>query len=345
LDNDVNIFYLGSSLCLEIISGEFGQNVKIVELDERSVLEIEKFADTLVGDILFIGVQNRFLPEVAKKLKMYSIFVDLLGWFWDSIPESHLVADKIYWTNFFNLINGKKSIPDKVDVVGLMHDFIPVNADTQNPFILVSLGGAKNPLVNGLQVNYLKLTCLIFSKLSELLKLKILIASSFDAIEFMKKECIKEINCPSLEFSTFTHKQMLTKMSESSFHYSIGGQGATMESYLAQVPTGFFLPSNLSQEDFQKEIKVSLPQIQTLTWEELLMKEDVFLGMKEKDAIIKIDSICKEIISDNILLNKCIQLLSNMYKNPDTEGVNSLINQMGNDGAKNIVDDIITLLK
>jgi hypothetical protein len=230
LDNDLNIFYLGSSLCLEIISGEFGQNVKIVEIDERSVLEIERFANTLVGDILFVGVQNRFLPEVAKKLRMYSIFVDLLGWFWDSVPESHLVANKIYWTNFFNLLNNKKSIPDKVNVVGLMHDYIPVNTDTKNPFVLVSIGGAKNPLVNSLQTNYLRLTRLIFSRLSIFLNVKILIVSSFDAIEFMKKDSDEESVKSNLEFGTFSHKQMLRKMSECNFHYSIGGQGATMES-------------------------------------------------------------------------------------------------------------------
>ena len=333
------IYFLGSSLCREIIEKELQESSIIIsDINERNTTDLEHYINNIQGDIICIGFQNRFIIEVSKKLGIKSIFIDGLGWFWDITPTSHLLADKIYWTNFPNLSSKEKIIPPSVAVIGLMQEICVHKEDFNNPFCLVSLGGCINPLTTGLQENYLLLTIKVFENVYKKINIPIKIALGSFAKKFLETNTIIPTG---ITIHSFDHKTMLMEFSHCHHHFSIGGQSSTMEALQSSIPTTFYLPSNLSQIAFQDIFEKHLPGNFYSQWSIFLGNEASFSIDNEAKAIADIDNISKKILTNNLLINKIADNLIKGFNNKDKNKLFDIVKSLGSTGAQQITSDII----
>ena len=297
---------MGSGICLEILESDFvSKGLKVIKIDERSEDELERFLSNLKGQTLCIGFQNRFIPIVAKKLKIECYFVDGLAWFWEKTPDSHFTANKVYWTNFLNIYFGDKKVPPSVKLIGTLHSTIKrkyKNGDKK--FILVSLGGAKNPLRGGLQENYLKLVVNVFDKICKDLLMKIEITSGADATKFMSNYNLYNTKNKNLIFKNYSHDKMMQRFSVAYHHFSVGGQTSSMEAISSKTPTSFFLPSNFAQVEFQEYLKKYINTDLYCGWD-FFIRLDKKKKLNEKSYIKIIDKLSEKLFNNEDFIKKC----------------------------------------
>lgn len=340
LTKNNKVYFIGSLFLMNIVPDIPGV-IKIV-LNERSNGELEDFLLSLDMNTICIGVQNRFLPVVCKKHGIYCHYIDGLIWLWKKIPESHLIADKVYWTRFPGFPKDNQSIPENVTVIEGIFETIKQNQ--LNPKdVLFNLGGCKNPLTKKLQQNYL----ILFIKVISQLDIKnITIATSKEAANFLKNY-IAESNMQfksKIEIDSYNHDELLFELSNSNVSITLGGQASTMETVFSNIPLGFYLPSNLSQVLQQKAYSFAEEKISKFSWEQLGYSDQKLLNLDEKSAIEFIDEISKNASENEVsqiskVLQKKIDIL---YKSNPT--YTTLKKIMGKHGSKQIVDNVIKKL-
>lgn len=337
--NPSNIHFIGSDLCREIIEKELVcSKITICDLNERNVLEIKNYLQNFESDTVCIGFQNRFIIEVANKLKIKNIFIDGLGWFWKKIPISHLSASNVYWTNFPNLLHKEKNIPNNVSVIGLIQESCTWTPDKENPFYLVSLGGCINPLVSGLQENYLILAMKVFNKISSIKKINIKVVLGNTARIYLEKNNLVSKN---ISVHSYEHSEMMKVFSKCQHHFSIGGQSSTMEALQSKIPTTFYLPSNLSQIAFQKIFQQFIPGEFYCNWQNYTENTDIFNENNEEYIINVINEISSEIAYNEIIINKIANNCIQNIDNPAKEELFKLVSELKFNGAEQIISEII----
>jgi hypothetical protein len=334
-----NVYFLGSGICLEILEKDFiNKGLKVVEIDERNIGNLEVFLATLKGKTLCVGFQNKFIPVAAKNLGIKSFFVDGLAWFWENTPESHFVADQIYWTNFLNIHFKDKEIPSKVKLIGTLHSSINRCLDHKNRYIIVSLGGAKNPLVGGLQEDYLKLAVQVFASLANQLSINIEMVAGLDACKLMKEYNSTELKNNYLSFKNYSHDVMMNKFSGAEHHFSVGGQTSSMEALSSKVPTSFYLPSNLSQVRFQEYIDKYVSKNLSCNWE-LFRGVDTDMIFDEKHFISYINKISGELVGDQDFIKKCVSRCV-FTMNQEMSNIFKIFDEMNSGGGDILIEDI-----
>lgn len=335
-----NIYFLGSGICLEILESDFvSKGLKVIKIDERSKNELERFLRNLKGQTLCIGFQNRFIPIVAKKLKIECYFVDGLAWFWKKTPDSHFTANKVYWTNFLNIYFGDKKVPQNVKLIGTLHSTIKRKYKYgDRKFLLVSLGGAKNPLRGGLQKNYLKLVVNVFDKICKDLLMKIEITSGADATKFMSNYNLHKTKNKNLIFKNYPHNKMMQRFSVAYHHFSVGGQTSSMEALSSKTPTSFFLPSNFAQVEFQEYLKKYINTDLYYGWD-FFIRLDNKKKLDEKSYIKIIDKLSERLFNNEDFVKKCEnRCLYTMSKNMGE--IFRIFAGMNKGGGKEIIQDI-----
>lgn len=342
--SEFEIHFIGTGLCLEIVQKEFKkEGIKVIDLNERDEGLLRQYLLSVNNEsesIICVGVQNRFIPKIAKELGIPSIFIDGLGWFWNHVPESHLLADRIYWTNFPNLHEGDKKIPDGVTVVGLLQDSCVWKPNIANPYYIVSLGGCTNPLKEGLQENYLSLALKVFSSINLETKIPIRMILGNPARLFLEKN---ELIPPGVSIHSYTHKEMMESLSMCSHHFSIGGQSSTMESLVSGIPTTFFLPSNMSQVFFQKVFDKYCSGNYYSNWDSYIHDIGELEETDELTSINLIDQFSKRILNDDKILNQIVKHCISSMNTSDKDKLIKLVRGLGLDGARHIALDILNL--
>lgn len=333
--------FIASGLCFEIIQKEFSNTrVNIINIDERNPEALSEYLSSLEGGVVCVGSQNRFIINAAKRIGLKSIFIDGLGWFWETIPESHLVADKIYWTNFPNLMMQDKVIPERVSVVGLLQDSCVWAPDLQNPFYLVSLGGCSNPIRSGLQENYLKLIMNILANIYIKTGVSIEVALGDSAREYVLKNSLTPVG---VTVHTYDHFDMMQRFSQCTHHFSAGGQSSSMEALISKVPTTFYLPSNMSQVFFQKVFNRYCSGDYYTHWESVIAGLVEFNESSELLAIDMIEDFSGQILGNNVLIDKIVNHCIKTIQSPNSD-IFKLVEELGNNGAQKIVSDIASWL-
>lgn len=335
---NTTIYFLGSLLCREIIEKELQKTpIILVDIDERSVIDLEHYIKNIQGDIICIGFQNRFIIEVSKKMGAKSVFIDGLGWFWEITPSSHLLADKVYWTNFPNLLSKEKVVPNSVTIVGLIQETCIRQEDFLNPFCVVSLGGCTNPLTTGLQENYLLLTIKIFENIYQKINIPIKIALGNSAKKFLQDNILIPTG---ITIHSFDHISMLVEFSHCHHHFSIGGQSSTMEALKSSIPTTFYLPSNLSQIAFQDIFEKYVAGNFYSHWNDYIENKFLFSKNNEVATIAYIEKLSEEILYNNLLIDRIANNIIDGFNSKEKYKLFDIVNTLGSHGAKQIISDI-----
>lgn len=330
---DADVVFVGSGLCLEIISGV---PVKIVHLDERDEVEIENYLKTL-SNAYVISSQNRFCIKVAKKLNIPCAFIDVLAWFWREIPADHLLADEIFWIKFPRIEN---SVPKDKNNIHLVSSIIATTSGgLKENQLIVHIGGAKYPLMDHLPYQYLNLISkgLNSIKAGEPFK-RILVVGGAESVNYLRQK----VTNMDITLCSLPQDKFINELERSSHLLTTAGVSSTLESFSLNVPTSFLLPLNLSQIALTDVLEKHGAYVQGLGWQKYLKINNNLRSISEKEALVEIDNYAR-IIDENEELSKRFvnDFLAIAKSIPKNEGQRKIIEYMGNSGGKEIVDILV----
>ncbi len=331
------VIFAGSSLCLEILKGS---KVNTVEVDERNEVEIERFLKK-IDNAHVIGSQNRFSIKVAKKLSIPSAFIDVLAWFWKTLPAEHLMADEIFWLKFPDIEN---KIPNNQTNIHIVSSVITTGPEVKKQNLLVvHVGGAKYPLIKSIPYAYLSLLSKGLNALAELrMYNKILVVGGSEAAAYLRSK----ISNPSITVTSLSNGDFIRELEKSSHILTTAGVSSTLESFSAKTPTSFLLPINLSHLALTDLLKRQRACPQMLQWNSYISVDENIRDLNEKDALTLIDSYAQR-VDGEVELSKCyIKDFIEMAKSiPDNVGQSKLIEYMGNSGGEEIAKTLINKWK
>lgn len=332
--NYVDIIFAGSGLCMEIISEV---PIKKVYLDERNENQIKDYLCSLDNPFV-IGSQNRFCIRAAKKLNIPCSFVDVLAWFWNKIPEDHLLADEIFWIRFPNIKDKMTEGYNNIHLVSSIISTLPP-AISKKKRLMIHIGGAKYPLSNEIPYSYLNL----IAKGSNALKISenfdhIIFAGGSEAVNYLKQKIVNK----KLLLVSLAKEKFIQKLSQSAHMMTIAGVSSTLESFSLNVPTSFLLPLNLSQIALLNVLLKNKCAPNYLQWDNYVEVNKNLMDMTEKDAIVEINKYATIVNNDDKLSKKFIDDFANMAELiPNNSKQVKLIEYIGDSGADEIVDILI----
>lgn len=324
---DSKILICGSDMLLKIANANF-EKIKINDRDEEAIFHKLK---SLKGKIYVFSSQNRFAIKAAKRLDIPTAFLDGLAWFWEKIPDDHLLADVIFWINYPGI---RKKIVDKFnDVIRVISGITPkINKDvSKREDIIFYIGGCRNPLTP-LPTSYLSLTAKLLEYALEL-KIPLKIVTDELSKEFLKKFKYLAKNLKSYEHSLF-----VKKIANSYRFVTNGGQTAVMEAASVGANISFYLPINLSQHALIKMINKNSSKDNYLDWKAYAKVPPNLNSFSEKEAIQILETLSDKILKDDkqlqCLTDDFISLLTD--KRPPLKP--KMLESMGDSGAKEIFD-------
>lgn len=337
--NDVYIYFVGSKECQGILP-EF-DGIRSVVLDERDTVCLKAFLENCEGDVLAVGVQNRFIVDAGKSVGCKTIFLDVLAWMWQEIPITHLIADEIIWMRFLGIEKQYDRYASKnIHIIEGMYTVVDRKSSSITGSVLFCVGGGFNPLRNGIQENYLRLLARVIRD-SKTIYNKIEIATGIQAADFLRN-CLRDDS--RIDVVTLNHDDFMNRLSHVSNLISVGGQSSTMEAILSGTPVKFFIPSNLSQMALQ--VKFSQELGDGLLWwkKEFETLLNIVKNTSEKDFIDKLELLSKDILSDDEKVNRLISRFERMmdvsmnveYSN----GISDMGKWIGSQGAEQLANKI-----
>lgn len=334
---ETNLIFAGGKYCQSIINHK---NCQLISVDERSVMELEKLISSQENPYVF-GAQNRFAIMAAKKLKVPCAFLDGLAWFWDKIPDSHFLADKIFWTNFIDLEDklkkyksSSKSSIKLVSGIGTSRDSmakIKLKRNLAKSYSLVNLGGGENPLNFDIPRIWLKIIAL---SLKEIKDRKILVSGSEKMIKnLIKFKLPTNIICQSL-----THSQFIKALKRADRLVTPGGQMATTEAMSLGVPVCFLPSYNLSQAIFQIKARQEFAAPLRCDWQDIGLEVP---RVDEKKAIIIYDKYAKLVLERNWWQQEIVYNIKNLFiLTSNFSGQQKFIRRIGTNGAEEIAKEL-----
>ncbi|MFH1049240.1 MAG: hypothetical protein V1732_06290 [Patescibacteria group bacterium] len=329
---EIDIIFAGSRLCREIIDND---QIKIVDIDERSRDQIKFFLKTLDNPHI-ISFQNRFAIKAAKALNLRSAFLDILAWFWNEIPQEHLLADIIFWIRFPG-IEKKMPLSRKIYVVSGIITVLP-NLKKKNQ-LMIHIGGAKYPFSNNAPTNYLNLLADALNGFSckNIYKSTLFIGGS-EAIEYIKQKSINR----DIIFASLSQKEFIKELSQSVHVFTTAGLSSTLESFSQKIPVSFLLPINLTQFVLINMLKRYNACPQYMGWNNYVKVKNNLTKMTEKDAINEFNDYAKKIsLNLNIKQKFTRDFIRKANTIPNNTNQNSLVDYIGNTGAKEIAKILI----
>ena len=297
---ELPLVFLGAGLCLEVIRNNpvEWKRLKIIEGNERDISFLSSSITELKNPHV-ISSLNRFVIQVANKNKIPNALIDSLGWFWEKRPEGFDLADIYFYNNFGSKLEVSNSLSYKIPLIITGHA-----TSKQTDSIIFNIGGAKNPLVNGLQKNYLKLLILLIDRLPRIIQKKIIITGGRDAIKFLKKE--DKTNECVCSFRSFSYFEFEEQISSSQMVITPAGMGVTLSSVFLQKPIIIYLPENLSQIKLGKVISDRVITPYVLEWGNYIstFNSDT---ISEGDSILEIDNYSLQVIRNRKIFEKLLK--------------------------------------
>jgi hypothetical protein len=328
---NVDLIFAGSGLCLEILPSKY----KSFILNERDETEIENFLNTFENPYV-IGIQNRFSIKVCKRNNISCAFLDVLAWFWKKIPEDHLIADEIFWLNFGSM-ETKEEYTEKINLIsGIVEksSFKNIKKDKEN--IIVHIGGANYPVIDGIPKNYLKLVSLSLNELSDKnLYKNIYFVTGKESANYVRSLGINN----DVKVDSFSRENYLNILNHSNHLLTTAGVSSTLEGFYYNIPVSFLLPINLSHLALTNLLEERNLQIHKLDWNNYVKINEKLEQLTEKEGIKVIEACSEIVLSDTNLLNKYLRDFINLAENiPVLESQKIFINKIGYTGSKEMVE-------
>lgn len=337
-NTDHELIFFGDSLSREIIQQDY---LEYIEVDERSEESIELALQKL-DDPYIISSLNKFAIKAAKNLNFKSVFIDGLTWLWNEIPDDYLHADIYFALNFIGVGEKVKSsdrdnivqVPYILDVVGLSGE----NAKRKD-FILLHIGGFKNPLYNSKENNYLNILSHILN--SAMPDDKIIVAGGSEALRFLES---KNKNT-EIAFKTYPKNGFQTLMSKCKKLITTSGLTATMEAFYSKTPIHFLLPSNLSQYKIYHLLKDRGLTNASLEWDEHFQNvKEILWNETEADTLRFLDRIARRALRDPTILDGLVKEFQEILSSKSaTDYQKDFITQNGINGAEEILKQLNNL--
>ncbi len=301
------LVFLGSGICLEIIRSNTieWKRLRIIEGNERDISFLSSFISGLENPYI-ISSLNRFIIQTANESKIPNALIDPLGWFWEKRPEGFDLADIYFYNNFGSRLDASNSMSYEIPLIVAGHATVE-----RTNSIIFNIGGAKNPLVDGLQKNYLKLLIMLLNGLPKKIQKKVIVVGGGDAIEFLKKEGNAD-TCMST-FGSFNYFEFESQVSSSRIVITPAGMGVTFSSIFLHKPTIIYLSENLSQIKLSRIIQNKNITPYILKWEDYInsFNEDMHF---EEHSILEIDSYASKVIHDKNLFEKLSKDFSSLVE-------------------------------
>lgn len=322
------LVFIGSDLCLEIITCS---GIEVIKANERDPETLRQILANLPRPYI-ISSQNRFVIKVARELGLPCAFIDGLAWFWPSIPADHLLADHIFWLRYPGIEN---RIPKghNIHLVGAIPGSLPKWSPQGK--VVVHLGGGENPLTNVLPYGYLRLLASLLNALPHGYVCHVTGGSR--AMEFLRRH-ISHSGCV---FGSYQRSAFLSLLSSASHFVTTAGQCATLEAFAMGVPTSFLLPSNLSQQALTDILKPHKAAPQVLEWEEYVSVPEYYTTLSERAAIELIETFSKDTLANAGAMSRLrSDFVSMMGSVPSAIHQHMFVTLLGDQGSKEIVEGL-----
>lgn len=331
------IVYGASRMCRELLPKTLFRKIVLYDLDERNSGDLESLFKKYKNPLVVISM-NRIAIKTAKAMGLTSIFVDSLAWLWKNIPKEYLLADTYYCFDIFNVrrkINKKTNIKIIPPILG----DLPKPKIKKNKKILVHIGGFEVPFIKELSKSYLLL-------LSEVLNIqnldtKIIVTGGSRALSYLKPFVKK----PNVEIVTLQRNEFLDLLNGVSHFITTSGLTASLEAFSLSTPTSFILPSNLSQWHQLKNFDNRGLATRKLEWEDYLNFDYDFYNLTEREAIPIFyelsDILYKNKTKKALFVSNAVSMLESI---PDNTKQKAYIDKIGINGAKYVVDDLLSFL-
>lgn len=328
---NVDFIFAGSGLCLEIMPSKY----KTFVLNERDEIEIEKFLKTFENPYV-IGIQNRFSMRVCKRNNISCAFLDILAWFWEKIPEDHLIADEIFWLNFGSM-ELKEGYNKNIHLIsGVVENCNFKNAKKDYENIIVHIGGANYPVIDGIPKNYLNLMTLSLNELYEKnLYKNIYFVTGKESANYVKSLGINR----DIKVDSLSRENYLNVLNYSNHLLTTAGVSSTLEGFYYDIPVSFLLPINLSHLALTNLLEKRNLQIHQLNWDNYVKINEKIEQLTEKEGIKLIETYSGMILNDTNLLSKYLGDFIDLAESiPALESQKIFINKIGNTGSKEMVE-------
>ncbi|MFA6253709.1 MAG: hypothetical protein WC640_00390 [Candidatus Paceibacterota bacterium] len=318
----ISLTFAGGESSWEIIKDK---NISWLEVNERSEEDLKQLL-AKINNPHVISSQNRFVIKVTRDLKLPSAFLDGLAWFWDKIPEDHLLADIIFWVNYPGI--EAKVIP-KYNIE-LISGIVPQKSQrksSEKKLTIIHLGGGVNPLTPILPINWLDILILALKKTETE---NLFVCGGRELISYLQNN----IPPSKINSSTLNHQDFEKKLALARKLVTVGGQSATMEALSLGVPIAFLPSYNLSQAMLVEYLRPRGAAPLRFDWQDLGFP--LPMG-KEKTAIEIYDSYAKQVKENAWFLTEATDKIQQLIEDElATIGQRNFIKDLGYTGTQEI---------
>lgn len=332
------IVYAASDKCLEPLSEELRNKIKIEKVDERDSKEISRILDKYDNPLVIVCL-NRVAVNTAKDLNLNVMFVDSLTWLWKEIPRDYLRADIYYAYNIFDAkekikgIKNAKLIPPALGGL-LKHKKI------KKDLILIHIGGFTNPLFPGFSKKYLiMLANAVNNFVNKGLSAKVIVTGGLEPLKFLKRFIKKDKN---IYIHTLPREKFLSVLNESSLFVTTPGLTAVLEAFTLKTFTAFLPPTNLSQWKQLRLLAEAESAPQKMEWESYCSIDWNFDLLSERQAIPKFTELADFVFNNSKLRAKFEKDITEILLTTEKPIISQskFIQKVGKNGAEIIAKDV-----
>ncbi len=324
---------------------------KIIEINtdtpEFSTLMEEEFKK---HDFV-LSCMDRSSVLLAQKLQIPVIWLDILFWWWDSIPEYLLNTDCFIKQNTLkdekNFLKYGSQIKN-LHNVGPIIDLSVLNKSQKKKQVVVAYGGMEGEgwYKIGVDSNYpYTITDLLVNKID---------FSNFEKVIFTGNErIINELGAKygneKFEFKALPHEEFTIEMASSEVVLMVPGLETPLEAFTFHVPTIFLPPSNSSQYVQLDEFAKNNATHMSIHFADYLPRPD-FSGKNLKEMMQIFLGQLKVFENDSQILGDVAIRINGYLKNLELQRYQVLaqdkfIDSLGENGTKACLDIIASFIK
>ncbi len=248
LQNGHRITFIGHGNAYQLAKRESFEQV--VDLDTDSPSFTQEATPFFKQNDILLSSMDRNSVFLANKLGMPTIWLDILFWWWDELPDYVLEVDCLIKQNTIeDETNLNKYAPKikELHSVGPIIDLSVLNKKCYNNQALIAFSGMESQRASfwvGKDTHYpYYLTDLLVNKVDFSKYNKVLITGN----ERIITELGKQYRSKTFEFKTLPHYEFAQELANSSVVLTVPGLQTTLEAFSYHVPTLFLPPSNSSQ--------------------------------------------------------------------------------------------------
>lgn len=248
LENGHRITFVGHGTSYQLAKRDLFADV--VDLDTDSPSFAQEAMPVFEHQDILLTSMDRSSVRLAHSLGLPTIWLDILFWWWDELPDYVLDVDCFIKQNTINDEGNLKKYASRmreVHSVGPIVDLSASSGKVSKNQALVAFGGMESQRASfwvGVNTRYpYYMTELLIGQVDLRNYDRVLITGN----EYIVEELGKRYVSPTFEFRTLPHYEFAQEMASSSVVLTAPGLQTTLEAFCYRVPTIFLPPSNSSQ--------------------------------------------------------------------------------------------------